>query len=132
MKLRPQFRIITLVALTLLFGLALAFFAPFFRPSPPSVSGLPQYLGKTEQYVIGAIGQPERNEQFNMPSQGTLDEFRIQLHNTYPPNSPTNANVLIRELTWIDGEYFITVWFHKPKGKWIVIDTCKWHRDVRF
>lgn len=132
MSSRIQFRITTLVALTALFGLVLAISTPYFTPSPPMVERLLFHNGKSEKAIIDELGQPDRNEQFRMPNEGTLDEFRIQLHNTYPPGAPTNDKVVIREFTWIDGEYFITIWFHQPNKEWVVIDACKWHRDVRF
>lgn len=59
-------------------------------------------------------------------------EFRIELRNTYPRSIPETLNVMIEELTWPDGDYSITLWLHLVDGQWVVLDSCRWHKDVRF
>jgi hypothetical protein len=43
-----------------------------------------------------------------------------------------NANVMIEESSWNDGDYWITLWFHQVNGQWLVLDSCRWQKDVRF
>jgi hypothetical protein len=59
-------------------------------------------------------------------------EFRIELQNMCPLSNPDNANVQIEELTWWRGDCRLTLWLHQVKERWIVIDSCRWHKDVSF
>ena len=59
-------------------------------------------------------------------------EFRIELYNIYPPDDPKTASVTIRELQWHYATYSIAVWLHRVKGKWIVLNTCRWKEGVVF
>ncbi len=127
MSMIKGFSIATLVVVVLACTVAL-----FLRWSEPQVSSLPQYHGKSEQQIITRIGQPIREDQFGIPVQGQLDNFRGPLHNTYPPDRPANADVRIRELTWRDGAFYVTVWLHRVDGDWLVLDTCRWHEGVQF
>ena len=101
------------------------------RPEP-LVSGLPEFHGRSQTFLINKFGKPDMESEFNVPTTGTLDEFRIGIHNTYPPDNPKNSAITIRELNWKDGEYNNTVWLHCPAGTWTVFNTCRWHKDVAF
>ena len=84
----------------------------------------------TRAQVISKFGAPERDETF--PMSDAVGEFRVELFNTYPPNKPANASVKIEEMWWKDGDYWITLWLHQKNGDWKVLDSCRWHKDVRF
>jgi len=100
------------------------------RHSPVQV--VERLHGKTLDAVLAELGKPANTHEFTMPVEGTLPEFRIELHNTYPPNRPENANVVIKELHWEELRYNIAVWFHRVGDAWVVLDTCRWRKDVRF
>ena len=121
-----------LLGLISVIGVGLAFGRVFFRAEQPLVSKVPRFHGKTIDSVLEELEEPDRIYDFTMPTQGELDEFRIELHNTYPPNNPANASIKIKELTWRDGEYRLTVWFHRKNGKWIALDTCQYHDSIAF
>ena len=61
-----------------------------------------------------------------------VGEMRVGLLNTYPTTDPVNANVMIEESWWHDGDFWITLWFHQVDGSWVVLDSCRWHKDVQF
>lgn len=99
------------------------------RPDTRSTK-LPQYHRQTRAQVIAALGAPASTTQFPMSEANS--EFRIELRNTYPRSIPETLNVMIEELTWPDGDYSITLWLHLVDGQWVVLDSCRWHKDVRF
>jgi hypothetical protein len=86
--------------------------------------------GLTEEAVIEELGQPVSSKQYTMGE--AIGEFRIALQNTYPLSHPRNAQIEIKELWWNDGNYINTVWLHVIKGKWVVLDTLRWHKEVEF
>ena len=92
---------------------------------------LPKYHGAPRAAVVRQLGEPERVAKFRMDEAGP-SEFRIALQNTYPLTNPDNAAVLIEEVTWQDGDYWITLWLHRVSDAWVVLDSCRWHKDVRF
>lgn len=114
----------------LLVGVALA----VIGCEKPGRSGRPvemsQYHGHTRDAVVRALGEPHSSDRFTMADVG--DEMRIELRNTYPPSDPASASVPIEELRWQDGDYWIYLWLHEVNGQWVVLDSLRWHKDVRF
>ena len=86
--------------------------------------------GQTDVSVLTRLGTPTHEYTFTM--KDPLGEFRIELYNTYPPNSPNNENIEIRECTWDYSRHRLTVWFHKPDGKWVALDTCRYRYGITF
>lgn len=95
-----------------------------------SVTSLPKYHGQTRRIVEASLGPPFTTDTF--PVSQAVDEMRGPLLNTYPLSNPANANVMIEESHWKDGEYWIALWFHQVNGEWVVLDSCRWHKDVAF
>jgi hypothetical protein len=114
--------------LTLLALLAGCSDAPSIGSGAPTK--LPQYHGLSHAQVIERLGKPKRDDQFAMSQ--AVGEFRVELLNTYPLSDPANADVQIQELTWEDGSYNITLWLHQVGDEWVVLNSCRWHKDVRF
>ena len=98
--------------------------------SPGAPAKLTAYHGQSRAQVVTKLGQPQRDEKF--PMSRAYGEFRIELQNTYPLSNPANAAVEIEEMTWQDGNYWITLWLHQVNGQWVVLDSCRWHKDVQF
>jgi hypothetical protein len=96
----------------------------------PAVTSLPQYHGRTRQSVESVLGKPLQTDTF--PMTQAANEMRSRLFNTYPLSNPANAKVIIQESQWDDGNYWITLWFHQVNGQWIVLDSCRWRKDVLF
>lgn len=94
------------------------------------VRKLPAFHGQTRSQVFAKLGQPQRDDKF--PISKAVGEFRIELQNIYPLSSPANATVEIQEMTWQEGDYWITLWLHQVNGEWVVLDSCRWHKDVSF
>lgn len=94
------------------------------------VEKLAHLHGRSMEAVVGELGEPDSRYQF--PMSGCAGEFRVELFNTYPPQDPNSAQVQIQELQWHYERYHVAVWFHEPKGKWIVLDTCRWEEGVEF
>lgn len=86
--------------------------------------------GQTDSAIFGKLGAPSYEHKFTMDEM--LGEFQIELYNTYPPDSPNNPNVEIRECTWEYSRHRLTIWFHKPNGSWVVLDTCRYQNGVVF
>lgn len=89
-----------------------------------------EYLhNQTINQISKKLGKPDKKIEF--PIDNNFGEFRVEIYNTYSPLKE-HHNVIIKEWTWRDGNYFITVWFHKVNKQWITLDTCKWHKSVEF
>lgn len=95
-----------------------------------AVSKLPQFHGKSRAQVVSVLGEPAWGETFAMSE--VFDELRCELQNTYPLSNPANANVKIEEMRWQEGDFWITLWLHQVDGRWVVLDSCRWHKDVQF
>jgi hypothetical protein len=95
-----------------------------------TVLKIPRLHGLHVEKVIEEFKTPSYSETYTMNE--AVGEFRVELYNTYPLTDPKNHEVQIKELWWKDGNYNITVWFHQVNGKWVVLDTCRWHKDVQF
>ena len=87
-------------------------------------------LGISDVQKYLKIGIPA--EEIDFYIKDISDEFRIEILNVYDKSNPVHADVKIREFTWIDGEYFVTVWFHLEDSEWRCFDSLKWHEDIRF
>lgn len=59
-------------------------------------------------------------------------EFHIALQNTYPMTEPQNARVQIQELTWVNADCRLTLWFHLRDGAWQAFENLRWPRDAEF
>ena len=86
--------------------------------------------GQTDNEVFDRLGAPDHEYAFTMDEP--LGEFQVELYNTYPPGSPDNKNVQIRECTWQHAHHRVTVWFHKPHNEWVALDSCRYGNDVVF
>jgi hypothetical protein len=93
-------------------------------------SQMTNFHGLNISEVIEKLGIPERCETFLMKQ--VVGEFRVELLNTYPITKRENQNVPIKELHWKDGNYNITLWFHQVNGKWVVLNSRRWHKDIEF
>jgi hypothetical protein len=129
----PQSRLRDPFVITMGLALLAILAACALRDGPLPVSKLPRLHGLTENQVIAQLGPPERTSIVH-PGEG---EFRIELYNVYPRSDAATPSVDIRELWWPDGDYTIVVWFHKLNeagldGQWIALDSCRWHKSIRF
>ncbi len=93
-------------------------------------SALPDLAGLTEEQVKSRYGPASHEYSFKMSAP--MDEMRAPLLNKYPPGTPGRETIRIREIHWKDGEYSITVWFHRIDDRWVVLDACRWHTSIRF
>jgi hypothetical protein len=98
------------------------------RPEP--AQKVTKYAGRTFDQVVSDLGQPARTDSFKLGQ--ALDEMRGPLQNTFPLDKPGNKDIEIKEATWEDGDYYLTVWFHKVDDAWVVIEGVRWHKNVRF
>ncbi|MBV1860120.1 MAG: hypothetical protein KUG77_17030 [Nannocystaceae bacterium] len=93
-------------------------------PAPPNchdgIDALSQLEGETEPDLIALYGEPNAKKTFKMAD--CCHEFEIELYNTYPPGEGHDA-VEIHQLTWHDGNNLLTVWAHRPKSDWVILDT---------
>ena len=116
---------------TTVFALALAVLGVwYFDISYSPVEKVAALHGQTDSAILKQLGAPAYEYTFTMDEP--LGEFQIELYNTYPPGSPNNPNVEIRECTWEYSRHRLTVWFHKPNGRWVALDTCRYQNGVVF
>ncbi len=107
-------------------SLALAIFFLF----DDTVKTVPELHGKTDIRILDDLGSPDHESEFTMAE--AIGEIRIGLFNTYPLDSPDIASIEIREWTWRYTFYTLTVWFHRPDGSWVVLDTCRYRNGTMF
>jgi hypothetical protein len=116
-------------------GLAVAWWRGHVR-QPGELSGgptkMPQLHGLTVDAVLTELRQPARDCESAIGDDVAWVEFRIELHNFYPPSDPQSATVRIRECQWDYGGRHLAVWFHRVDDRWVVLDTCQWPEGVEF
>lgn len=86
--------------------------------------------GLAEEEVRARFGSPARRESFRVEERG--GEFYVGIQHAYPTTERKNRDVPIEEWTWTSGDCILTVWFHRPKGTWEVLDDVYWHEDTAF
>ena len=87
-------------------------------------------LAGTPRERVGArFGPPAERESHRADDVG--GEFYVAIEQTYPSSDPKN-DVPIEEWTWRSGDCRLTVWFHKPKGTWEVLDDVFYDYRTQF
>ena len=127
---RPQYRIKTIAIATTVIAASMTVAVWYFDIPHAAVEKIVGLHGQTDAAVFRRVGVPAHEYSFTMDE--SLGEFQIELHNTYPPDPPGNPNVEIRECTWEYSRHRLTVWFHKPNGRWIALDTCRYRNGIAF
>ena len=125
-----QYRIKSVAIVTAVIAVLAAACVWYFDIPHAPVEKVAALHGQTDVSVLNRLGTPSHEYMFTMDKP--LGEFQIELYNTYPPNSPDNGNVEIRECTWEYSRHRLTVWFHKPDEKWIALDTCRYRNGIVF
>jgi hypothetical protein len=87
-------------------------------------------VGQPLEKVRHTFGCPNQENEFSMGD--SIDEFRVELLNTYPPGDPRSIGVRIKEWIWRYPGFSVAVWFHLENGQWVVLDTCRWKDGVAF
>ncbi len=93
------------------------------------VDALTRLEGWSEAQILAAYGEPVGKKTFAMAD--CCHEFEIELYNTYPPGKGHDA-VEIHEMTWQGGSNLLTVWTHRPKTDWVVLDTICYVEGTEF
>jgi len=125
-----QYRIRSLAIVTALVASILAVVVWYYDSPHAPVEKVAALHGQTDHNVLDQLGSPANEHTFTMDE--ALGEFRIELYNTYPPDSPDNKYVEIREFTWEYPRHRLTVWFHKPNETWVALDTCRYRNGIAF
>lgn len=89
-----------------------------------------QVLGREPDALVKEMGPPTRKDQFMIGDR--LDEFRIELQNTYPLSVSANRSVEVREWTWDRDHCHLTVWFHSVDGIWRCLNATIWPEGTEF
>ena len=124
-KLHTLFLVIAVTAL----GFAIV---PMLIPVPPVFLPLEaaHFNGKTLKFMTSELGEPSHEWTYAMNE--CVGELRVALFNTYPPSLPNLTDIEIRELTWDFPQNKFTVWFHRPSGKWTVLETFRYETEAVF
>ena len=125
-----QYRIRTIAIATAVIATLMAVAVWYFDIPHAPVEKVVALHGQTDIAVMERLGTPTHEYTFTMDEP--LGEFQIELYNTYPPNSPGNSDVEIRECTWEYSRHRLTIWFHKPDGKWVAMDSCRYRNGIVF
>ena len=100
-------------------------------PATSCEEGLDFKLAGTPRVRVEArFGPPSERESYRADEVG--GEFYVAIEQTYPSSDPKNADVPIEEWTWHSGDCRLTVWFHKPKGAWEVLDDVFYDHRTQF
>lgn len=91
---------------------------------------LKELEGETFEEAVAKLGQPQQDVMFDL-SEG-VTEFRIELLNTFGEEFKQGKSVMIREVTWVDNDHFITLWFHQAEATWSAVSVSRWHKDTEF
>lgn len=98
------------------------------------VEELTHLHGLGENEVLEMSGAPDCETELILHAGETLNEFYIEINNTYRPEDPTIEGRVIRHLQWDRYGYSEAVFLHRPdpEGDWIVLESVKWSNDVEF
>lgn len=89
------------------------------------------YTGKTMEEVQDALGQPVRQDRFELGL--VVPEFRVELTNYFDETRRRNDPPQVQEMTWsLSPEQNLTVWFTAPEGAWTALHQLSWHPDDQF
>ncbi len=125
-----KYSVRSLLIATLAVCLVSAAIGMWLKPLPDPSYPVVKYHGKTATSVLEELGDPASDTTF--PISQAYGEFRVGLFNFYPDFAGVDADVMIRECTWDQWRYRLTLWFHQEGGEWRVLDSCRYHEDVKF
>ncbi len=129
-----QFSLRTLVLVVVLLGfvgLGLSYCAWYFDWGHQDIEQVTELHGLTMEAVEARLGPPGKQGEMKIRDCANSRSLRFLLVH-YPITKPGNADVTIRALQGEFHSYFLTIWFHQVNGEWVVLDTCRWHKDVQF
>jgi hypothetical protein len=66
------------------------------------------------------------------PASELGGEFYTPVNRRFPPNAPKSRSILIREVRWQRGDYYIAALCTRHFGEWRVFDAVEWRRDIVF
>jgi len=97
----------------------------------PKVTQLKGWVGKGHEEVVKAFpGKPVLDD--NYDAANAAGELRAAVVAAYPARAGAGKAVRIRELWWVQGDYYLTFLMHFKGGRWVVLGAVKWHKDARF
>ena len=89
-----------------------------------------KYNSLLQSEMVQAFGKPDYEESF--PLSKARDEMRGPLQKHFPKKFRNSQNIIIKELEWQDGDFYLTSWFKMRGNDWVVFESLRWHKDVRF
>ena len=131
MDLNKTVRVASFIFLALISAFAAFTFASNFRTPPPlQPIETSHFIGKAEDILTSELGAPDHEITYTMDE--CIGELRVTLFNTYAPDRTDLAEIEIRELTWDLPDNKFTAWMHRPNGKWIILETFRYHTEAVF
>lgn len=99
--------------------------------TPPPDTVAPDLLkGKALEAAIAIAGPSDEATEFYMSD--SVSEFRIELLNFFKRKDYLHKRILIKEVTWYNGEKNITVWYREENLSWNFITMAVWNKDAVF
>ena len=95
-----------------------------------SVQHINKYNGCGEEEVIDQLGKVYLRDSF--PLSAALGEMRSSLQAHINKSDRDNSKVIIKELWWKQGDYYIICWFKMRGKEWIVFDAIRWRKGTQF
>lgn len=89
------------------------------------------WLGKSFLEAQDKLGAFKNEETFNMKDV-IITEFRGNLEVLFPRTITENGLIKIKEVSWEQEDFFLTLWFEKRKNTWMVIDALYWNKEAEF
>jgi len=98
------------------------------------VEEMTELHGLPEEEVVARLGAPDAEIELTLHAGETLDEFHIEVNNTYRPEDPATEGRIIRDLRWDRDGFTEAVFLHEPvPGEgWVVLESVRWSDDVEF
>jgi hypothetical protein len=119
-----------LISITIISGIRFYVLIEYSHMKHAPVEKLSGFTGKTISELESTLGLPD--SEILIPINDIRDEFRCEILNRYPPTSPANKGVKIKEVTWKRPDYTITAWFHQDGNKWLCVEAVRWQNNVVF
>lgn len=97
---------------------------------PPDTVAPALLKNKSLEEAIAIAGPSDEATEFYM--SGRLSAFRIELRNFFNPKEYEHQRLLIKEVTWYNGEKNITIWYREEHLSWRFITMSVWDKDAVF
>src|SRR5581483_1483415 len=91
------------------------------------VRGVPEFVSQPLSFATARLGRPTRSFDFTVGRVDDREMPRANLLNLTPPLAP---DVPIREVSWDEGQTFVTAWYRIDGPRELAVDALQWDKRL--